>query len=103
MYCGGQLTCLNSIRFRRFEIPVYGGVKIYTGQISDTGGDFHQLAGEIVRNRKNPDKLGLRNLTDSTWSVKLPDNSVKTVEPDGIMPVLPGFEINVGSASGTVI
>lgn len=103
MYCGGQLTCLNSIRFRRFEIPVYGGVKIYTGQISDTGGDFHKLAGEIVRNKKNPDKLGLRNLTDSTWSVKLPDNSVKTVEPDGIMPVLPGFEINVGSATGTVI
>ncbi len=103
MYCGGQLTCLNSIKFKRFEVPVYGGVKLYEGQVSSTDEDFHYAVGEIVRNRKNPDKLGLRNLTQDVWSVKLPDNTVKTVAPDGIMPIIQGFELTIGNSTGTVI
>lgn len=103
MYCGGQLVCLNSIRFKRFEVPAYGGVKLYQGQVSSSDENFHIAIGEIVRNRKNPDKLGLRNLTGDVWSVKLPDNTVKTVEPNGIMPIIQGFELTIGNSSGTVI
>lgn len=103
MYCGDQLTCLNSLKFKRFEIPAYGGVKIYAGQTSKAEESFHTVIGEIVRNKNNPEKLGVRNLSDIRWSVKLPDNTVKTVEPDGIMPVIEGFELTVGNSTGTVI
>lgn len=103
MYCGGQLTCYNSLKFKRFEIPAYSGVKVYSGQVNETEDDFHKIIGEIVQNRKNPDKLGFRNLTDSIWNVKLPDNTVKTVDSGGIMPIIPDFEVLIGSSSGTVI
>lgn len=103
MYCGGQLTCYSSIKFKRFEVPVYGGVKLYTGQLSGSDEDFHEIIGEIVKNRKNPDKLGLRNLSNAVWNVKLPDNTIKTVEPGSVMPANPGFELTIGNSTGTII
>ncbi|MBQ1339462.1 MAG: hypothetical protein IIY35_02430, partial [Ruminococcus sp.] len=47
-------------------------------------------------------KLALRNLTKNSWNVKLPDNTVRTVEPDGVMPLIKDFVVNIGSAEGTV-
>ncbi len=102
MYCGGPLTCRGGIKFKRFEVPAYGGVKLYDGQVSETEGDFHKLVGEIVRNKKDPSKLALRNLTENVWNVRLPDNSVKSVDPNGVMPLIKDFVVNIGNAEGTV-
>ena len=102
MYCGGQLTCTESIKFKRFELPAFGGAKLYEGMTGDTEGDFHKVIGEVVRNKKDPSKHALRNLTQDTWSVKLPDNTVKTVDPNGIMPINKGFVLTIGRSEGTV-
>ena len=102
MYCGGQLICTDSIKFKRFELPAFGGAKLYEGMASDTEGDFHKIIGEVVRNKKDPSKHALRNLTNDTWSVKLPDNTVKTVDPQGIMPINKGFVLTIGRSEGTV-
>ena len=102
MYCGSPLTCSSQLCFKRFEVPVYGGVKVYEGQLGDTDGDFHKITGEIVRNKKEPTKHALRNLTDQVWNVKLPDNTVKTVEPNGIVPLIKDFEITIGKNVGIV-
>jgi len=102
MYCGGQLTCTDSIKFKRFELPAFGGAKLYEGMTGDTDGDFHKIIGEVVRNKKDPSKHALRNLSTQTWSVKLPDNSVRNVEPNGIMPINRGFILTIGKSEGTV-
>ena len=102
MYCGGQLTCTESIKFKRFELPAFGGAKLYEGMASDTEGDFHKIIGEVVRNKKDPSKHALRNLTQQTWNVKLPDNTVKTVDPNGIMPINKDFVLTIGRSEGTV-
>lgn len=102
MYCGGPLTCRGGIKFKRFEVPAFGGVKLYDGQVRETEGDFHEIVAEIVRNKKDPSKLALRNLTKNSWNVKLPDNTVRTVDPDGVMPLIKDFVVNIGSSEGTV-
>lgn len=102
MYCGGQLTCTSSIKFKRFELPSFGGAKLYEGMTGDTDGDFHKIIGEVVRNKKDPSKHALRNLSNQTWSVKLPDNSVRNVEPNGIMPINMGYVLTIGKSEGTV-
>ena len=102
MYCCGQLTCTDSIKFKRFELPAFGGAKLYDGMASDTEGDFHKIIGEVVRNKKDPSKHALRNLSDQTWSVKLPDNTVKNVEPQGIMPINKDYVLTIGRSEGTV-
>lgn len=102
MYCGDPLTCTSHIKFRRFEVPVYGGVKVYEGQIGDSTDGYHSIIGEIVRNKKDPNKHALRNLSDQVWNVKLPDNSVRAVDPDGIVPLNKGFEITIGRNTGIV-
>ncbi|MCR5599577.1 MAG: serine/threonine-protein kinase [Ruminococcus sp.] len=102
MYCGDHLTCTDSIKFKRFELPAFGGAKLYEGMTGDTDGDFHKIIGEVVRNKKDPSKHALRNLSDQTWSVKLPDNSVRNVEPNGIMPINRGFVLTIGKSEGIV-
>lgn len=102
MYCGADLRCSGVIRFKRFDVPAFGGVKVYDGQISETEGDFHNVVGEVVRNRKDPDKLALRNLTETSWSVRLPDGSSRAVEPNSVMPLMKDFEVTIGRSSGTV-
>ena len=102
MYCGGQLTCTESIKFKRFELPAFGGAKLYDGMASDTEGDLHKIIGEVVRNKKDPSKHALRNLSQQIWNVKLPDNTVKTVEPNGIMPINKDFVLTIGRSEGTV-
>ena len=77
-------------------------MKLYDGQVSETEGDFHRIVGEVVRNKKDPSKLALRNLTENVWNVRLPDNSVKSVDPNGVMPLIKDFVVNIGNAEGTV-
>lgn len=103
MYCGGQLTCTDSIKFKRCELPAFGGNLLYEGMTGDADGNFHRVIGEVVRNKKDPSKHALRNLSDSSWSVKLPDGTVKTVEPGGIMPINRDFVLTIGKNEGTVI
>ena len=102
MYCGEKLTCTGSLKFRRFELPVFGGVKLYEGQVDDSDGDMHKIIGEIVRNKKDPGKLALRNLSDTVWKVTLPDNSSRTVDNGGVMPLIKGFVLSIDTAEGTV-
>ena len=102
MYCGGPLTCTSQLKFKRCEVPVYGGVKVYECQLGDGNDGFHGIVGEIVRNKKDPNKHALRNMTEQVWNVKLPDNSVRAVEPNGIVPLNKDFEITIGRNTGIV-
>jgi hypothetical protein len=102
MYCGGPLTCTSQLKFKRCEVPVYGGVKVYECQLGDGNDGFHSIVGEIVRNKKDPNKHALRNMTEQVWNVKLPDNSVRAVEPNGIVPLNKDFEITIGRNTGIV-
>ena len=41
-------------------------------------------------------------MTEQVWNVKLPDNSVRAVEPNGIVPLNKDFEITIGRNTGIV-
>ena len=47
-------------------------------------------------------KLGLRNLSQATWTTTKKDGDKRSVEPGRLFPLVPGRAIDFGSMSGTV-
>lgn len=74
-------------------IPTQKLYKIQTA-ISD---DYTSVTGEVIRNKKAPNLIGVRNLSGTQWTVTLPDGQQKLVGHDGVMPVFAGLKIRFAS------
>lgn len=85
-----QVTCL---KIGKFTIPLINKQVIYECQITDMR-DFMKQAGEVI---VKDGKLGLINKSGFSWTVILPDNSVRIIEPGSGMPVRPGLKIKFGN------
>jgi DNA-binding helix-hairpin-helix protein with protein kinase domain len=58
--------------------------------------------GLVVERPDQPGVLGLRNLTNRTWTVQRPDGRLDEVGPGKHAPLLPGNRINFGPAEAVV-
>ena len=47
----------------------------------------------MIRNPKDPNKWGLRNLSGAQWTVSTPTGEAKLVDNNGAMPIIPGLKI----------
>lgn len=96
--CKKKIPNPPTIVFRNFNLPMYSGMKVYLWHIDSALEDIETVVGEVVTNPKNPQMLGLRNMTSSTWKVTLPDGGQKPLEPGKVVPVKDGFVIDfIGS------
>ena len=90
--CGKTFGRYPVLRIGGFTIPLLEGQPIY-GCLADRNEDCEAVSGEVVS--KNG-RLGIINRSRSTWTVILPDGSIRTVESGKGMPVRPGFRITLG-------
>ena len=51
----------------------------------------------VIRHPQDPNRWGLQNLSTNAWTITLPDNSVKTVEPQRSVNLTAGISINFGN------
>lgn len=51
---------------------------------------------------EGPERLGLCNLSESTWKATREDGEESSVEPKRLKPLLPGQVIDFGTAKGGV-
>jgi DNA-binding helix-hairpin-helix protein with protein kinase domain len=91
--CGKSFKAGGTIRFDEFEVAVFPGVKVYSWHIDTTDEDTAKAIAEVVKNPKNPDVCGLKNLSDKPWTVKLGEKLAQ-VEPGSVFPVKTGVTIS---------
>lgn len=93
MECGKrfplQMLCKSKIRF-----CLSSPAKISLWTVDSSLEDIRTQVAEVVKNPKDPRLLGLRNLSQRTWSVNLPDGSQRPLPPQQVVPVRAGFEIH---------
>ena len=93
--CNKELKVFNQMRFHNgTTIPLFPGVKIFYTLIEQQNTDFNKIMGEVIQNPKDPTKYGIRNLSDKTWVIHLPDGSSKPLPPNQLVPVKTGFSID---------
>ena len=84
-----QMRCKSKIRF-----AIFPGLKISLWTVDSSLEDIRTQVAEVVKNPKDPKLTWLRNLSQRTWSINLPDGSQRPLPPQQVVPVRVGFEIH---------
>lgn len=94
MECGKKIPITNALQIKNQILPIFPGLKISLWTVDSSLEDIRTQVAEVVKNPKDPRLLGLRNLSQRTWSVNLPDGSQRPLPPQQVVPVRAGFEIH---------
>ena len=78
--CGSEIGTLGFSN-HSYRMPLYIGSKFYKCDIDPESDDFLTVAGELVENTLQPGVLGIKNFSDATWRVKMPDGEFHDVAP----------------------
>ena len=92
--CERMLPPFTTLKVGHYEIPLIPGQKIYTCQVKDYK-DLDEVAGEVIVGSAGA--WGIRNSGKLVWTVILPNNSIKLVNPGQGMPAQKGLKIKFGS------
>lgn len=90
--CGKAIAKPCMLKAGRYLIPMVPEQKVYMCQVSFEN-DYDKVVGEVVRNSKDPNLWGLRNLSGVQWTVTTSSGEVKNVDNGGVMPIIPGLKI----------
>jgi transcription elongation factor Elf1 len=93
--CGMEFTSLGFSN-RENRMPLYLGCKFYKCEISPDSDDFTSVAGELVENKLKKGILGIKNCSDKSWQVKMPDGKMYDIASGKGFPVWQGLEIDFG-------
>jgi serine/threonine protein kinase len=104
---GSKANCLNTkcpyvfpkllvLEINRSKIVIYPSMKVYGNHLGKID-NFDVACGEVVVNNKNPNLWGIKNLSNISWQEHAPDGNIKTVEKNGVAPVLSGISISFGN------
>jgi hypothetical protein len=88
---------------KRSLLVLTPGRQLYPHQIALAGRfDFRRSLARVEAHPEDPKRLGLRNLSETTWKVTKEDGEERTVEPERLTPLLPGRVIDFGTMQGEV-
>jgi len=82
-----------------YRTPIYEGRKIYDCDIHKISDEFDFVAGEIVENKIKKGVLGIKNLSNKTWNVKMQDGNFYSVSAGNGFPIWDGLEIDFGEVT----
>ena len=89
--CGKNIVKPSVLKLGKYTIPLVPEQKIYQCQTSSEN-DYNNV-GEVIKNPKDPNKWGLRNLSGTQWTVSTSTGEAKLVDNNGAMPIIPGLKI----------
>ena len=111
----GENTCIeckkkfivpNTIQFSTVTLPLYPGVKLMLWHADSSQNDITAELGLVVANPKDKNLFGIKNLSNLSWKVNLPNGSQKPLVPGAVVPITKGFVIectNNPKDAGTII
>lgn len=96
--CGMTFATM-SFSNRENRMPLYIGTKFYECEIDPDSEDYTAVAGELVENKLKPGVLGIKNSSELTWKVRMPDGQIHDVAPGKGCPIWQDLEINFGKVT----
>ncbi len=93
--CGCEFMTLGFSN-KEFRMPLYLGCRFYECDIDNNSDNFQNVAGELVENKVKAGMLGIKNTSERSWSVMLPDGQFHDIEPGKGFPIWKLLEIDFG-------
>ncbi len=91
------LRCQN-----RYSLPLFPGVSLYRCHTDRDSDDFRELSGCVIRNAKQPQIWGLKNLSNKPWSIEYKDGSIKPLSAGEVAVITRINKIHFSNCVGEV-
>ncbi|MBQ8568277.1 MAG: protein kinase [Oscillospiraceae bacterium] len=99
--CGMEFSTLGFSN-RDYRMPLYIGCKFYQCEIDPDSDDFISVAGELVENKLKANVIGIKDCSEKTWKVKMPDGAFYDIGPGKGFPIWNGLEIDFGEIKAQI-
>jgi len=101
--CQSQLQLPMRIRIAKNIVMLNHNTKLFPHHIDDQRTfDFVLPVAEVSQHPQKPDVWGLKNVSDTRWSMTLSDGTIKDVDPQRTAPLAIGVRINFGKFEGEI-
>ena len=97
--CGKSVLIPTKLVIGKKKILITEGTQIFSHYLNDDY-DINTVVADIIRNPKNPNVYGLRNLSKTNWTYIKKDNSMIVVEYGRSAKIAHGVEIAFGKCNG---
>ena len=104
--CQHKFIVPNAIQFTSSRILLYPGVKLMLWHVDSSQNDIKTQIGEVVSNPKDKNLFGIRNQSNISWKINLPNGTQKPLSPGTVVPIKKEFIIectNNPNDSGKII
>lgn len=91
--CKKKIMVPNAIQFSMVTVPLYPKSKIMLWQVDAYQNDVETVLGEVVTNPMDPSMFGIKNVSNISWRINLPNGTQKPLAPKAVVPIKIDFTI----------
>jgi eukaryotic-like serine/threonine-protein kinase len=101
--CNQTLVAPPRLQINNALVMLNHDTKLYLHHTDQTQKfNFSTPQAAVTRHPQDPNRWGLQNLSSSAWTITLPDNTLKTVEPKRSVNLTAGISINFGNTMAEI-
>lgn len=94
--CKRTVKINHRIRLKEYAMAASKGARVYRCQLGICNADDALMPIAVVLAKDSePDKLGVKNMTNQIWEAKTPSGKINRVNPGSVVPFISGIEIKV--------
>lgn len=86
----------------KYRIPLFLGCKFYACDTDPTTDDYKTVTGILVENKLKPGVVGIKNMSQNSWRVKMPNEQFYEVAPGRGFPLWNGIVIEFGEVTARI-
>ena len=102
IHCRVKIPRPSVLSMSKYKVVLFPGQKLYRCHIDGGSDDYRQICGEVIRNPKNPQVWGLKNLSGRQWIAVATDGATKTISSGDVLVIVKTGSIDFGSAKATI-
>lgn len=97
--CGKEVRRPLILKVKKYKVVLWTGKKLYECHVKSDSDDFKSVRGELITRKDDPTALGVRNLSDYSWTAILPNGATKAFSPGEVIRLGRGMKINFGGGN----
>lgn len=97
--CNKEIKRTFVLKVKKYNVVMAPGNKVYACHVIHDSDDFKEVKGEVITSKTDPSIMGLRNDTEMTWNVTLPNGTSKSYVKGQVIKLGTGIKINFGNGN----
>lgn len=94
--CNEAISNLMRLKVKTYEVILAPGQSLFECHTSMDSDDFTVSTAKVILNKLDPNKIGLRNEGNHTWTVILPNGDTRLKAPGEVVTLHKGIKIDFG-------